>query len=232
MHACPETRQGKMRLYTYHSTNSYTPSLIDLLVSLVICHRISSLNSCMQPKERTSHRMDQRNPTTVGQSMDHGRSSFNVCGIGCMGMPPPQCLRVALPSLIREQSLPQVLAFVSRLTKWFFQVVVHPPQSLVLIQLSIPLPLLWMICALEALLIMMSTTTVELFVTYLWSSTISRNVTAVHSPLYLLQGRSQRPKDLLKTSCAQNCTTNKTSGNDVHPIVNNFSDLSLIPYGH
>ena len=78
----------------------------------------------------------------------------------------------------------------------------------------------------------MSTTTVELFVTYLWSSTISRNVTAVHSPLYLLQGRSQRPKDLLKSSCAQNFMTNKTSGNDVHPIVNNFSDLSLIPFGH
>lgn len=66
-----------------------------------------------------------------------------------------------------------------------------------------------MICALEALLIMMSTTTVELFLTYLWSSTISRNVTAVHSPLYLLQGRSQRPKDLLKTSCAQNFTTTR-----------------------
>ena len=194
-----------------------------LTIPLVNCHRISSPNSCKQPKKRTSHRMDPRNLTMVGQSTDHGRNSFNVCGIGCMDMPhPQQCLRMALPSLTRELSVPQVLAFVSRLTKWFFfPVVVHPPipQSYVPIQLSMPppLPLLWMNHALEALLIMTDTTMALLFVTYHWSSTISRNVTAVHSPLYLLQGRSQKAlrEILLKitNTCVQNFTTTKTSGN-------------------
>lgn len=223
----------RLRLYTYHSTNSYTPPMIDLLISLFICHRISSRKSCMQPKKRISHRMHRRNLTSVGQSTDHGRNSFNVCGIGCM--PPQEWLRVALPSLTRELSLPQVLAFVSRLTKWFFSVVVQPLilLSFVPIQLSIPLPLLWMIRALEALLIMMSTI-VELFVTYRWSSTISRDVIVVHSLLYLLQGRSQRPRENSPQILFHVYKTlrQKDISGILTLIVNNLSELSLIPFGH
>lgn len=130
MQACPERCQGKIAGHVisgYATSENYTvDSHLNFFCSLNHFFRRPFQNSCKKPKKRPDLPTLQRNPTQsmVDQSTDRERSSFNECGIDCMGvMVKPRQLRLkltAFPSLMaRLWSLSWAGAILSPQTKLF-----------------------------------------------------------------------------------------------------------------